>query len=122
MANPNILNVTAIYGKTAGLALTTTTSPPASIVTNAASSGKVYKVNSLTVANINTAAATVTVDVYKGGATAYRIAYTVTVPANATLVIISRETPIYLEENDSIRLSASVNSYLEAVVSYEEIS
>ena len=120
MANPNIVGVTAMYGKTAGLAVGA--SAPVAIVTNAASSGKVYKVNSLTVANINTAAATVNVDVYKNQTTAYRIAYTVTVPANATLVIISRETPIYLEENDSIRLSASVNSYLEAVVSYEDIS
>lgn len=119
MANPNIVGVTAIYGKTAGLAATTTAT---AIVSNAASSGKIYKINSLTVANINTAAATVTVDVYKNQTTAFDIAYTVTVPANATLVIISRETPIYLEENDSIRVTASVNSYLEAVVSYEEIS
>lgn len=119
MANPNIVNVTAIYGKTAGLAVTTSA---AAIVSNAASSGKILKVNSLTVANINTAAATVNVDVYKNQTTAYRIAYTVTVPANATLVIISRETPIYLEENDSIRLTASINSYLEGVVSYEDIS
>jgi hypothetical protein len=76
----------------------------------------------LTVANINTGGATVTVDVYKNQTTAFEIAYTITVPANATLIIISRETPIYLEENDSIRVTASVNSYLEALVSYEEIS
>lgn len=119
MANPNIVGVTTIYGKTAGLAVTTTAT---AIVSNAASSGKIFKVNSLTVANINTAAATVTVDVYKNQTTAFKIAYTIAVPANATLVIISRETPVYLEENDSIRVTASVNSYLEAVVSYEEIS
>jgi hypothetical protein len=119
MANPNILNVTAIYGKTAGLAVTTAATD---IVDNAAASGKIFKVNSLTVANINTTAATVTVDVYKNQTTAFEIAHVITVPANATLVIISRETPIYLEENDSIRLTASVNSYLEGVVSYEEIS
>lgn len=119
MANPNIVGVTAIYGKTAGLAVTTTAT---AIVSNAASSGKIFKINSLTVANINTGTATVTVDVYKNQTTAFDIAYTITVPVNATLVIISRETPIYLEENDSIRVTASVNSYLEAVVSYEEIS
>ena len=119
MANPNIVGVTAIYGKTAGLAVTTTA---ADIVDNAASSGKIFKVNSLTVANINTSAATVTVDVYKNQTTAFEIAHVITVPANATLVIVSRETPIYLEENDSIRVKASINSYLEAVVSYEEIS
>jgi hypothetical protein len=119
MANPNIVNVASIYGKTAGLAVTTAAT---AIVTNAASSGKVYKINTLTVANINTATATVTVDIYKNQTTAYEIAYTITVPTNASLVIISRETPIYLEENDSIRLTASINGYLEAVVSYEDIS
>jgi hypothetical protein len=119
MANPNIVGVTAIYGKTAGLAVTTTAT---AIVSNAASSGKIFKINSLIVANVNTGGATVTVDVYKNQTTAFEIAYAITVPANATLVIISRETPIYLEENDSIRVTASVNSYLEAVVSYEEIS
>jgi hypothetical protein len=119
MANPNIVNVTAMYGKTAGLAVTTSTG---SVLFNSSGSGKVFKVNSLTVANVNTGAATVNVDVYKNQTTAYRLAFTVTVPANATLVIISRETPIYLEENDSIRLTASINSYLEAVVSYEDIS
>jgi hypothetical protein len=119
MANPNIVNVASIYGKTAGLAVTTAAT---AIVTNAASSGKVYKINTLTVANINTATATVTVDIYKNQTTAFDIAYTITVPVNASLVIISRETPIYLEENDSIRVTASANSYLEAIVSYEDIS
>lgn len=120
MANPNIVNVTDIYGKVAGLAVTTGAS---AIVTNSSGSNKVYKINSLIVSNINgTTAADITVDVYKNQTTAFRIAFTVSVPADATLVVISKDTSIYLEENDSLRLTASSNSILEAVCSWEEIS
>ena len=120
MANPNIVSVASIYGKVAGLAVTTTA---AAIVTNASSSGKIYKVNSLVVSNIDgTNAADVTVDLYKNQSTAYRLTSTVAVPADATLVVISKDTSIYLEENDSIRLTASVSSDLEAVCSWDEIS
>lgn len=120
MAAPNIVNVATITGKTAGLAVTTSAT---AIVMNPASSGKVFKINSLIISNIDgTAAADITADVYKNQTTAFRIAFTIAVPADATLVIISKDTSIYLEENDSIRLTASANSDLEAVCSYEEIS
>jgi uncharacterized protein YjdB len=120
MANPNIVNVANIYGKVTGLAVTTSAT---AIVTNASGSGKILKINSLIVSNVNgTSAADITVDVYKNQTTSYRLAFTITVPADATLVVISKDTSIYLEENDSIRLTASANSALEAVCSYEEIS
>ena len=44
------------------------------------------------------------------------------VPAQGTLVVISKDTMVYLEEGDSIRLTASANNYLHAVCSYEIIS
>ena len=117
MAAPNIVNVTNILGKTSLQAITTT---PTAIVTNSGASGKVFKVNSLYVANVNgTTLATVNIDIFRSS-TAYRLAFTVEVPADATLDLISKA--IYLEEGDSLRLTASVNSYLEAVCSYEEIS
>lgn len=120
MANPNIVNVANIYGKVTGLAVTTSAT---AIVSNASGSGKILKINSLTIANVNgTTAADITADVYKNQTTAYKIAFTVSVPADATLILISKDSSIYLEENDSIRLTASANSYLEAVCSYEEIS
>lgn len=120
MANPNIVNVTTIQGKTVGAAVTTTAT---ALVSNSASSGKVFKVNVLSIANIDgTNNATVNVDVFKNQATAYRLAQVITVPAGATLVILSKDTAIYLEENDSIRVTASANSRLEALCSYEEIS
>jgi UDP-glucose 6-dehydrogenase len=117
MANPNIVNVTAIYGKTAVLAVTTTAT---AIVTNSAASNKVFKVNALYVSNIDgTNNAEITVDVFRSSV-AYRIASTIVVPADATLDVISN--PIYLEEGDSLRLTANANSDLEAVCSYEDIS
>jgi uncharacterized protein YajQ (UPF0234 family) len=119
MAAPNIVNTTTILGSTDVMSVTTTAT---AITTNSAASGKVYKVNSLIVSNVDgTNAADVTVDIFRSS-TAYRLASTISVPADATLVVISKETGIYLEEGDSIRLTASANGDLQAVCSYEEIS
>jgi hypothetical protein len=117
MAAPNIVNVTTITGKTAVQAISTSAT---AIVENSAGSGKVFKVNALYVANIDgTSAADLTVDVYRS-TTPYRLASTVSVPADSTLDVISKA--IYLEEGDSLRLTASANGDLEGVCSYEEIS
>ena len=117
MAAPNIVNVATITGKTAVQAIGISAT---SIVENPAASGKVFKVNALYVANVDgTSAADLTVDIYRS-ATPYRLASTVSVPADSTLDVISKS--IYLEEGDSIRLTASAAGDLEAVCSYEEIS
>lgn len=117
MAAPNIVNVSTITGKTAVQVITTT---PTAIVTNSAASGKVFKINALYVSNIDgTSAADLNVDLFRSS-TAYRIAYTITVPADSTLDVISKS--IYLEEGDALRLTASSNTRLEGVCSYEEIS
>ena len=116
MAAPNIVGVTTISGKTSVQLVTTSAT---AIVTNAAASGKVVKVNALYISNITGTSTTVDIDVYRGS-TAYHIAKTIQVPANSTLDIISKS--VYLEENDSLRLTASADTTLEAVCSYEEIS
>jgi hypothetical protein len=117
MAAPNIVGVTTITGKTAVMAVTTSAT---AIVTNSAASGKVFKVNALYVSNIDgTNACDVTIDLFRSS-TAYKIASTISVPADSTLDIMSKS--IYLEEGDALRLTASANSDLEAVCSYEEIS
>jgi hypothetical protein len=119
MANPNIVNVTGIYGKTQGQAVTTTLTD---FVVNPSSSGKIFKINTLTCANINgTAVADVTVVVSKAG-TEYYLAFTIAVPNDASLVVITKESSIYLEENDKIRVQSSINGYLQVICSYEEIS
>jgi hypothetical protein len=120
MAQMNIVNVSTIYGNTTGMAVTTV---PTAIVTNASSSGAVYKINTLVVSNISgTGTASINVDVYKNQSSAYRIAYQVPVAANTSFSPIDKGLILYLQENDSIRLTSSANGYMEAVCSYEAIS
>ena len=123
MAAPNIVNVSTITGKTAYLALSTTNAT--SLVSNAASSGKVFKINMIQVANVDgTAACDVTVDYHtaaSAGGTAYSLASTISVPADASLIIVDKNTAVYLEENRSISVTAGTANDLEVIVSYEEI-
>jgi len=124
MANPNIVNVTSILGETTYAALTTTLTTV--LLANSAASGKVYKINSIMVANVDgTNAADVTVDINTaagGGGTSYALANTISVPADATLTLIDGNSSFYLLEDKSIVGGASANGDLEIVISYEEIS
>ena len=124
MAAPNIVNVTTITGKSAAVDLTTTAAT--AVVSNAAASGKVFKINSLVVSNVDgTNAADITVSYYSAaaiGGTATQIVSTISVPADATLVVIDKGTSIYLEEDRSIGATAGAANDLKVVVSYEEIS
>ena len=119
MANPNIVNVTTINGKTAVANVSTTA---ADVVTNSAASNKIYKINSLIISNIDGVnSADITASLYRSSIE-YRLASTVAVPADASLVVISKDNQIYLEEGDTIRLTASANGDLQAICSYEGIS
>jgi len=119
MAAPNIVNVVTITGKTAVQNVTTVATD---IVTNSAASGKVYKINSLIISNVDgTNASDITVDLYRNSIP-YRLAYTITVPADTSFTAITKDATLYLEEGDSLRCAASANNDLEAVCSYEEIS
>jgi hypothetical protein len=124
MAAPNIVNVSTITGISSTTALTTTSQT--TLVSNAASSGKVFKINMIQVANVDgTNACDVTVDVHSaasGGGTAYSLVSTVSVPADASLVVLDKNTAIYLEEDRSITATAGTANDLEVIVSYEEIS
>jgi hypothetical protein len=121
MAAPNLVAPTTINGKTVGAALTTSS---ADILTNSSGSNKVLKVNSVYIANIDgTNAADVTVTVYDASAVvSYNLAKTISVPADATLVVIDKDAYVYLEEGDKIAALASANGDLEIVISYEDIS
>ena len=124
MANPNIVNVTTITGKTTYAALTTTLTTV--LLANSAASGKVFKINSIMVANVDgSTAADVTVGINTaagGGGTTYDLASTISVPADATLSVIDKTNSFYLEEDKSIVGGASANNDLEIVISYEEIN
>ena len=118
MAAPNLVNVSSIYGKSVGAELGTGN-------TNILICGaeKVIKVNSIIVSNIDGSnAVDVTVVFYDaGGATNYHIAKLVTVPAGTTLVVLGKDSPIYLEESDKITAYASAASDGQIVISYEEM-
>jgi hypothetical protein len=124
VANPNIINATSILGKSAVVDLTTTNATL--VLENAAASNKVLKINSLVVSNVDgTNAADITISLYSEdniGGTATQIVSTVSVPADASLVVIDKNTSIYLEEDKSIGATAGAANDLKVVVSYEEIS
>ncbi len=120
MANPNIVNVTTIYGKVTGALAGTSES---AIVTNSAASGKIYKVNTLYAANTSTTTTySVTIDLYKNGTTSYKIASGVSVPVGGSIIVVGKDSSIYLEEGDSVRVSASAANFINVVASWEEIN
>ena len=124
MAAPNIVNVGTITGKSFYLELANTNAT--ALVSNAASSGKVFKINMIQVANVDgTNACDVTVKYHTQddiGGTGYALVSTVSVPADASLVVIDKNTALYLEEDRSISVTAGTANDLEVIVSYEEIS
>lgn len=124
MAAPNIVNVTAIYGRTAFLTPANTTANV--LLANTASSNKVFKINTILAANIdgstlypcsvgiNTAA--------NGSGTTFSIASTIDVPADATVVVLDKTSALYLEEDESIVVTSGTASKITYIISYEEIS
>ncbi len=124
MASPNIINVTTILGKSDVVDLTTTS--VTTVLSNAAASDKVLKVNSLVVSNVDgTNAADITISYFDAealGGTETEIVSTVSVPANASLIVVDKNTSLYLEEDRSIGATAGSSNDLKVIVSYEEIS
>ena len=123
MANPNIVNVTIINGNTSTTSLTTTSAT--SLVSNAAASSKVYKIDSIVVANTSASAANITINVYSAaalGGTAFPIASTISVPAYASLIVTDKTTTFYLLEDKSVGATAGTSTALVVTASWEEIS
>jgi hypothetical protein len=130
MANPNIVNVTSIYGTTTYYTPSGTTAVV--LLANAASSGIVNKIGNVVVSNVTASAANATVSIYTNGAvaqgsapaggTAYPIAFQVSVPANASLVVVDKSTSFYLQEGTSISITSGTANSLTFTTSYEAIS
>ena len=124
MAAPNIVNVATITAKTDTALLSGTSAVNA--LNNPASSGKVMKVNSLVISNVDaSAAATITIGIYPQddiGGTAVIYANAVSVAPNSFLVAIDKDVGMYLEENTSIGLTASAANDLTYTITYEELS
>lgn len=131
MANPNIVNVSAIYGTTTYYTPSGTSAVV--LLANSASSGKVYKINQIIAANVNgSSAVDCTVSIYTNGAvaqgsapsggTAYPIASTISVPADASLIVSDKTTAIYLMEGTSISVTSGTANGITFSISYEDIS
>jgi len=121
MAAPNLVNVSTITAKSVQANLDTTLTTE--ILANAASSGKVFKVNNIIIANIDgTNAVDITVAITKSGGSPIKIASTISVPADATLVVVDKNTSIYLEEGDNIEAGAGADNDATITINYEELS
>lgn len=131
MAAPNIASLTTITGKTTYFTPSGTSAVV--LLANAASSGTVLKINQIVAANVNgTNAVDTTVSIYTNGAvaqgsapsggTAYPIASTVSVPADASLIVVDKTTQIYLEEGTSITVTSGTASGIAYSISYELMS
>ena len=121
MAAPNLVNVATITAKSKQAALDTTLTTE--ILANASSSNKVFKINNIIVANIDgSSAVDVSVFITKSGGSPIMIASTVAVPADSTLVVVDKNTSLYLEEGDNIEAGASANSDATITINYEELS
>ena len=131
MAAPNIVNVSSIYGKTTYYTPSGTTAVV--LLTNASGSGKVLKINQIVAANVNgSSAVDTTVSIYTNGGvaqgsapsggTAYPVVSTVSVPADASLIVTDKTTAIYLEEDKCISVTSGTASGITYSISYEDIS
>lgn len=129
MANPNIVNVSSIYGKTTFLTPSVTT--PVVLLNNATGSSSILKLNNILVSNVDGSnSISATVALYSNGAvaqgsapsggTAYPLIYNISVPAGSSLTVLDKS--IYLEENMSIVVTSGTISKINYVVSYEIIS
>ena len=130
MANPNIVNVTVINGVTTYLTPSVITAVV--LLPNAAASNKVFKINQIVVANTTASAANTTVSIYTNGAvaqgsapsggTAFPVAAAISVPGNASLIVVDKTTAIYLQEGTSITVTSGTASSLTYSISYEDIT
>ena len=116
MATPNIINVATITPKVAVGAVTTSR---ADIVDVPAEN--CAKINTLMISNIDgTNAADITVEVSTDNGSNYvKIASTISVPADSSLVVVGKDNGFYLDETDLLAVTASANSDLTYLVSYE---
>lgn len=133
MANPNIVNVTSIYGNTAYVTPSTTSATTSwtyngstSLTGLTPAAGTVNRVTQIVVSNTTASAANATVAVANnatfGSGTAYNIAYQISVPANSTLIVVDKTTSFYVTENQSVGVTSGTASALTYVATFEAIT
>ena len=124
MANPNLNSATTVQANNSLVNLSTTSATL--VVSNAASSGKIYLIDSIIVSNVDgTNNADVTLELFPADdntGTAAAIAKTVVVPADASLMVVSKEMGLCIKEDQSIYATTSAASDLDIVACWKEIS
>ena len=123
MANPNIVNVTSIYGNTSYLIPSSTSATTWTALTPA--SGTVNKIDNIVATNVTASVANVTVAINSaaaGAGTNYRLVYQVPVPVNASIVVADKSTAFYIGEAQSIVVTVGTASAIELTASYEAIT
>jgi hypothetical protein len=118
MAAPNIIQAANCVAKTTYVIGSTVTS---NVITNSASSGQLYKINGIIASNINTAAVDVNVFVNRSSVN-YYIAAGISVPDKSTLIVLGKDTTLYIEEGDVLSVSTGANSSIHFSVVYEVVS
>jgi hypothetical protein len=134
MANPNIVNVTSIFGNTAYV-IPSTTSATTSWTHNGTTSltgltpavNTVNRVTSIVVTNTTSSAATATVAIannatFGSGTVIAYMAYQVSVPANTTLIVTDKTTSFYVTENQSVGVTSGTASALTYTATFEAIT
>ena len=125
MANPNLLGISNVVGVTTNIVIGTSDVGTGfqTVLSNADSSGKVYKIVSILAANKTTGNTTIDVNLNMaaaGAGTSTALADSLIVPGNAVQIVIDKNTPIYVMENRSI--VAAANTSTDITISYEDIS
>jgi hypothetical protein len=119
MAAPNLLTSTTVTGKTA---LANCTTVLANVITNAASSGTVVKLNAIVLSNYGSSTTTANAIINRAGTGSFYLGGTVSVPSNSTLILLGKDTSLYLEEGDVLQTIVSTNSTIHLTASYELIA
>jgi hypothetical protein len=118
MANPNIANLTDIRGKTNPALLTTSSQ---TLTENETASNLIYKLNTVILSNKTSDIKTATIGITRDS-TFFELAFEIVIPGNSSIVIISKDNGIFLEEGDTLDALASANDSINSFVSYEIIT
>lgn len=134
MANPNIVNVTSIYGNTAYVIPNGTTANTAwtyngttSLTGLTPAANTVNRITSIVVSNTTSSAATGTVAIannatFGSGTVVSYLAYQVSVPANTTLIVTDKTTSFYVTENQSVGVTSGTANALTYTATFEAIT
>jgi hypothetical protein len=135
MANPNIVNVTVIKGQTAYVIPPTTATASVawacdgttSLVGLTPAANTVNKIGSIVVANTTATAATCTVAIgnnptFSSATVLAYLAYQISVPPNAVVVVTDKSTSFYVTENQSVGVTSGTGAALTYTASFEAIT